>query len=217
MSSNRGMAGSPPKGRVYGGLTAEERQVRRRAQFVAAGLEVFGTTGFRTATVRAICRQAGLTDRYFYESFGDKEDLLLAVYLDCIARFQAAVAPVLEAWAVDTDPRTALDAGLDLYFRWVEDPKVARVVWQEVLGVSDRVDAVYAVTMRTFATTLLDAVRTRDLDWTDSEAAEMIAVAATGALVQAAMQWRIEGHATPRATMVAATRRVLLGLQVAVE
>jgi hypothetical protein len=48
----------------------------------------------------------------------------------------------------------------------------------------------------------------------DTEAALMIAVGGTGALVQAAMQWRLEGYATPRVTLVAAARRVLFGLAV---
>ena len=77
------MTRSPPDlgvGRTYAGESLSERTARRRQQFLDAGLQVFGTTGYRTATVRQLCKQAGLTDRYFYESFASTEDLLVAVY-----------------------------------------------------------------------------------------------------------------------------------------
>lgn len=187
---------------------------RRRAQLVAAGLAVFGTAGFRGATVRGICREAGLTDRYFYESFDTKEDLLLAVYAECIERLQLGLMPVLQHWASTGDPGPGLEQGLDTYFRWVEDPHVGKVVWQEILGVSERVDAVYVATIHGFAMTLLGVAREAGVEWADDPAAPMIAVGGVGALVQAAMQWRFEGFTTPRETMVAAARRLLLGVAV---
>lgn len=200
------------RGRVYNGLTAGARAARRRAQLIEAGLQVFGTVGFRGATVRGVCAQAGLTDRYFYESFEGMEDLLLAVYADCIAEFQAALEPVFARWVRAGDPRGGLQEGLDLFFSWVEDPRVARVVWQEVLGVSDRVDAAYAAVIHGFANRLLDVARAAGVDWTERPEAEMIAVGGAGALVQTAMQWRLQGYETTRAEVVAAAKRVLLGL-----
>ena len=65
--------------RPYGGLAMEERVAARRARFIEAGVELFGTQGFRGATVRGVCAAAGLTDRYFYESFPTLEALLAAV------------------------------------------------------------------------------------------------------------------------------------------
>src|ERR1700710_181396 len=67
-------------GRAYGGLALEDRVAARRARFIEAGIELFGTQGFRAATVRGICAAAGLTDRYFYESFASLEALLAEVY-----------------------------------------------------------------------------------------------------------------------------------------
>ncbi len=65
--------------RVYGGLTAGEREDRRREQLLAAGLEVFAASGWDRATVRDVCRSAGLSQRYFYEHFTSKQDLFLAI------------------------------------------------------------------------------------------------------------------------------------------
>lgn len=50
---------------------------------LAAGLELMGTEGTAAATMRATCRQAGLTERYFYESFETRDDLVVAV-LDAV-------------------------------------------------------------------------------------------------------------------------------------
>src|SRR5688572_25842106 len=75
--------GAPPRratGRLYRGASLENRQSERRHKLVAAGMKVMGTVGFHDATVRAICTQAGLTERYFYESFDSLEELLCAVY-----------------------------------------------------------------------------------------------------------------------------------------
>src|SRR4051812_14660131 len=100
-------------GRSYGGETQAERKARRHRQFLDAGLEVFGQIGYRQGTVRQLCRQAQLTDRYFYEEFGSTEDLLIAVYLDCIGRIRegvmASIASASNA-SVETLIQTALDA-----------------------------------------------------------------------------------------------------------
>src|SRR5581483_1962254 len=90
--------------RVYGGVDAVERRAARRARLIGAALDLLGTDGWQATTVRAICARAGLTARYFYESFADRDELLLAVF-DEIAQEAAAVvldavasAPA-EAWA----------------------------------------------------------------------------------------------------------------------
>src|SRR4029453_15403828 len=64
-------------GRTYRGAGPRQRQDEPRARLVDAAVEVFGTTGSRSATVDRVCAVAGLTKRYFYESFDDSEALLL--------------------------------------------------------------------------------------------------------------------------------------------
>ncbi|MFA9271396.1 MAG: TetR/AcrR family transcriptional regulator, partial [Baekduiaceae bacterium] len=50
----------PTRDRVYGGLTAEQREDRRREQLLDAGLEIFAAKGWDGATVKDVCRAAGL-------------------------------------------------------------------------------------------------------------------------------------------------------------
>ncbi len=66
--------------RPYRGVQAGERLERRRRQFIDAGLDLLGQTDPDDLTVRAICAKAGLTARYFYEGFADKDAFVHAVF-----------------------------------------------------------------------------------------------------------------------------------------
>src|SRR4051794_19105906 len=79
------------RARVYRGSPAPERASQRRTQLVAAGRKLFGKSGYAAVTVRSVCVEAGLTERYFYESFSNREELLAAVYLACVGDLQEAV------------------------------------------------------------------------------------------------------------------------------
>lgn len=65
--------------RRWRGQEPEDRRAARREQLIEAGLEIMGTDGAAATTMRATCRQAGLTERYFYESFASRDELLVAV------------------------------------------------------------------------------------------------------------------------------------------
>ncbi|GAB2968322.1 TetR/AcrR family transcriptional regulator [Nocardioides montaniterrae] len=68
---------------VYRGVAAEDRAAERRERLLEATLEVWADPGRRT-TMTAVCAEAGLTERYFYESFSGLDEALRAV-LDAVA------------------------------------------------------------------------------------------------------------------------------------
>ena len=68
---------------MYRGVPARERVAERRARLMEATLAVWADPGTRT-TMTGICAAAGLTERYFYESFRNLDEALTAV-LDAIA------------------------------------------------------------------------------------------------------------------------------------
>ncbi|MGN7132718.1 TetR/AcrR family transcriptional regulator [Rhodococcoides corynebacterioides] len=70
--------------RSYGGQGADSRISARRSALLAAGRELMGTVGTDRTTMTAVCAAAGLTERYFYESFSGKADLVVAV-VDALA------------------------------------------------------------------------------------------------------------------------------------
>jgi AcrR family transcriptional regulator len=85
---------------------------------VAAGVQLLGAAAGPALTVRAVCRAAGLTERYFYESFADRDEFVRAVYDDVCT---AAMATLTTA---DT-PRDAVERFVTLM---VDDPVRGRVL-----------------------------------------------------------------------------------------
>lgn len=204
-----------PAGRAYAGESQAERVARRRQQFLDAGLQVFGTTGYRTATVRLLCRQAELTDRYFYESFANTEDLLVAVYEREFDHLQQVVVAALADEAAMRDPTVAVERALSALFEMASEPRVARVCWLEVLGVSARVDGVYTRNIERFAALVVAFARQQfstSTDTIDEAESRMLGIAMIGAVSQPVTHWLLGGYQEDRATMVAATARVFLGV-----
>lgn len=199
--------------RTYGGETLQVRRAKRRALLLEAGLEVFGTRGFRGATIRGICREAGLTDRYFYESFGSADDLLAAVFDTTMTEVRAAVVAAVLPHAANTTPEDAFRAGLDAYFRAIEDARIVRICWMEVLGAGPPLDRLYHDSVSRFAELVTGLAAEITPGWLpgDPELAAAVAVGVVGGISQLSLSWLLSGYATPRATIVEAALRLILG------
>jgi AcrR family transcriptional regulator len=136
--------------RPYGGVSAQERVAERRERLLAAGLEEFGTRGFRQTRVKDICRAAGLTDRYFYESFRDSAELFTAVF-DRATRhlFELVARALAESPA---NPEAQSRAVIEAYVRALaDDPRLARVVFVEAPSAGPEVEHHMRATLRQFA------------------------------------------------------------------
>ncbi|UVF77090.1 TetR/AcrR family transcriptional regulator [Gordonia mangrovi] len=67
--------------RPYNGVDSEKRVAMRKERLLHAGLEILGNPqGPESLTLRTICGRAHLAQRYFYESFADKDEFAAAVY-----------------------------------------------------------------------------------------------------------------------------------------
>lgn len=83
------MASGQRRGR-WSGVPLQDRQALRRDELIAAGVALLGRPEGPHLTVRAVCKAAGLTERYFYESFTDRDEYVAAVYDDvCTAAMTA--------------------------------------------------------------------------------------------------------------------------------
>ncbi len=113
--------------RVYGGVDATARESARRRAFLDAGLQRLGT-GQGSLTVRGVCSEAGLVARYFYESFSDGDDLVVAVYDEVIEGVVlAALAALSEAPA---DEREQVRAALGAVVTFIaDDPRKGRLLF----------------------------------------------------------------------------------------
>ena len=120
--------------RAYGGLSSQERRNQRRERLIQAGLEVFGRRGLRQSTMRDICTQARLSDRYFYESFASVQDVFEAVYVDLRAQLLSRLHAAMRDKRARTQVAVA-EAGLRAFFAFVrEDRRRARIMLIDVLG-----------------------------------------------------------------------------------
>ncbi|TCP49336.1 TetR family transcriptional regulator [Tamaricihabitans halophyticus] len=127
-------APADPPLRAYHGLAGDQRQARRRAQLLEAGLDLLAAEGGEAnLTVRGVCKRAGLAARYFYESFADRTVLASAVYdevvTDLAARTQRAVA------AAPAEAHARVRAGLDVLIRTIaEDPRRGQLLFAVAPG-----------------------------------------------------------------------------------
>lgn len=119
-----------PEGRVYGGLSDEQRRAERRERLVAAGLELFGTQGAAATSIEQLCQVGRVATRSFYEEFGSREELLRAVYRGIIEEAGAAAIRAVADAPMDLEARTR--AGVAAYVKHLtDDPRRARVVGLE--------------------------------------------------------------------------------------
>lgn len=196
-------------GRRYRGQAIEDRRAERRQRLLEAGLSVFGEAGYHGATVRSICAAAGLTERYFYESFANSEDLLCAVYeAHMVLQQQRIMAAVL---AAAREPRLMVGAGLRAFFELAREvPAAARVQFVEVLGVSPRVDKLYRQAIENFA----QMMRTLNLQMPQGGGLrddETLSIGLVGAAVGIASRWLLSGFAQPLEEMLATTLLIFMG------
>jgi AcrR family transcriptional regulator len=125
---------------VYGGVTGEQRIAERRRKLIEAGMNLFGAGDSASVRVKDVVVEAGLTERYFYESFSDLGalfDAVLELTMDTIENDVNAV--VLKA-ADDGFARvaSALRASVETL---AADPRMIRIVFVEALGNGGRANA----------------------------------------------------------------------------
>ena len=113
--------------RPYAGVDATDRQARRRARLLEAGLDLLGRDADPAElTVRGVCAEAGLATRYFYENFSDKEQLIGAVFDWMSARLAATTQAAVAA----APPEEQNRAGIVNIVRTIEsDPRIGRVMF----------------------------------------------------------------------------------------
>jgi AcrR family transcriptional regulator len=107
-------------------LTAEQR----RAEILAAALEVFAQRGYHQSSIDDIARAAGVSKALIYEHFASKQELyasLLEQHASELFERLAAAVPQAEEGGEDR-----LAGGLDAFFAFVEERRDAwRMLFRE--------------------------------------------------------------------------------------
>ncbi|HSW11959.1 MAG TPA: TetR/AcrR family transcriptional regulator [Solimonas sp.] len=190
-----------PKRRTFKGIAPEDRQRERREKLMEAGLEAYGSRGYHGVTVKEICAEAKLTERYFYESFKDREALFGAVYQREVERLRERVLQDIRQRMPDAQAMAR--AGLDTFFQGLrDDPRIARILFVDVLSISAemtgqswRVTSGLSGFLMQFTQALYPQVRTNGLD------PQLIATGLVGACINVAMHWVNSGFAQPLETV----------------
>jgi len=124
-------------GRMYGGVTGEQRIAERRRKLIEAGMSLFGSPGSGSVRVKDVVAEAALTERYFYESFSDLDSLFDAVLELANETVETAVnAAVVRA---PDDAISRISIALRTSIETVaSDPRIIRVIFVEALGKGGR-------------------------------------------------------------------------------
>lgn len=186
-----------PKRRSFKGIAPEQRQRERYERFMEAGLQAYGNHGYHAVTVREICAEAKLTERYFYESFRDREALFGAVYQREVEQLRGRVLQTIRQHA--PDGRAMARAGLEAFFQGLrDDPRRARILFVDVLsisaamtGQSRQVTSGLSGFLLQFTQALYPGMQTSGLD------PEIVATGLVGACINVAMHWVYGGFAQP--------------------
>ena len=124
------------KERQFKGLSMAERQQARREKLIEAGIQAYGTHGFFSVTVKDICTEAKLTERYFYESFKKSEHLFQTIFLKLIDELQQNVMQAM--MQASSDPKKMIEAGLTALLTTLRDnPRMARIIYIDAMLVQE--------------------------------------------------------------------------------
>jgi AcrR family transcriptional regulator len=171
--------------RRYSGQSFADRQSDRRARLVRAALDVAGRFGLEGTSVAAICAEAGLTARYFYESFPNRE----AIFVDAYRLAQQELFSHVDAAKDRADPvRSALTG---FYAALGEHPGLARVF---LLDLNDHGTAMEAAS--------LEGVKKLTKAFALKAKHPLVIAGIIGAIVDVAKRWIESEFAEPVETVV---------------
>lgn len=197
--------------RTYRGESMEKRRARRHAQFLEAGKALFGDLGFQGTTLRRICSKAGLTERYFYESFDNPLDLFTAVHDRQLEHLRAVLAAAI---ARAPQEREALARSvLEAYYGLLrDDPRLSRILLIEIYGTTQDMERLYRRGVREFADMIRGLVAERvNLEADSRLDPELLAAGLIGAASHLATHWYLSGFAEPLDTIVTNCLAIFMG------
>ena len=196
------MTDARKESRLYGGLRSEERRTERRLRLIDAAVRVYGEVGYRTATVKAVCEAAELTERYFYESFANSEALLVAAYTHVTDELHADMKAAGADFGDDAEGRIV--AVLTLYFtRLRENPRPARVFLLEIAGISPAVDVIRMNAVKVMSQILVPASGDQ-FRVGKGASSSLLPTGMIGAVISIALRWVSQDYPQPTKDVVAA-------------
>ena len=132
---------APAGGRSYGGQTADQRDAERRRRLLGASLELIGTKGYAATTIERICTTANVSTRHFYLIHDSKESAFIDLYDQLTAAsYRKVESSLAQTQGRGLDERVA-KAFMAYFAPMLEDERVARISFVEIMGAGPRVEA----------------------------------------------------------------------------
>jgi AcrR family transcriptional regulator len=180
---------SAPVARPYGGKSAEQRRDERRSALLAAALDIWQDNGWAAVTMRGVCARAGLTDRYFYENFTDRDALLVTIWDqmrdETLGMLLGAIAPLS-----DRDPLDQLRAALAAIVHHIGDePQRAQILFGDHAG-SAVLEQRRRETIQMAVTLMIDLARPYLREDVDEVAFRVSVLVGIGGFVETMLAWR---------------------------
>ncbi|WAL68367.1 TetR family transcriptional regulator [Amycolatopsis cynarae] len=183
------------------GSTAGERSAQRRRRLLDAGFRLLGGEGAAAVSVRAVARNSGLSPRYFYESFPDRDALLLAVWDDQYANVGARVEAAIAEAPPDFPAR--MRAALDAAAAWLEeDPMRSRAMLLETIAEARLRMHARRRLPELVLQTAMASVGGHALDDVTPKKLSVTVTAASGAIVNLFLEWASDGLDVTRRELV---------------
>jgi predicted enzyme related to lactoylglutathione lyase/AcrR family transcriptional regulator len=141
---DRDTSAEPParagSGRRYGGQPPDVRRAARRERLLQAGLDLFGTRGYSGVTISGLCATAGVAPAKFYEEFVSKDAVLIALGRELVSESLDAISEAIDEAENELAATTRAGLGALCHY-FLDDPRRARILLIEMVGVSDQVEA----------------------------------------------------------------------------
>ena len=177
-------------GRRYSGQSFEDRRAERRVRLIRAAVTVAGKVGIEASSVAAICGEAGLTARYFYESFPSREALFLEAY-------RTVQEVLLARIAEQADPADPVRRAVTGFFEALKaNPGIARVFLVDLDDHGPEMKAASRQGARKLAGHFAPAA-----------SHPLMAAGVLGAIIDIARRWIESGFAEPPEKVVAIAMR----------
>ncbi|MFJ4649977.1 TetR/AcrR family transcriptional regulator [Nocardia sp. NPDC088792] len=175
--------------RTWGGRSAVERRTERRQRLIDAALELWRENGWTAVTIRAVCARTSLNDRYFYEAFADRDELLVAAWESVRDDMLAALTSI---FTENTDRpladiiRLAASAVLE---RISADPAYGGILLMHHAG-SPALESSRRAALKLTADLVVTAARTYVRPDADETALHIDAIASVGGFVELIDAWQ---------------------------
>jgi AcrR family transcriptional regulator len=182
-------------------LSAEQR----REGILGAAVEVFAERGYHASSIDDIARSAGISKALIYEHFSSKEELHMRL-LEENAR--ELLERLTQATAGDQRAEQRLEAGVEAFFRYVEERRGAwRILFQEVTDprMARMLDRIFEQVTGVVAALIAEDPGSRSLPAESEQVREqsirMLAQMLVGA-IQALANWWSDHQRVPRQRLV---------------